>query len=111
MAKMKADVRSYGEAQDYLQGEDSKEIGHNTWVHRTDEFIGIMLQSTYVVRYYPDGKATLHTGGWSTVTTKQRINCFIPHPYCLYQRNWNWYLWDRDTDKTIGFREGMEVPL
>lgn len=40
--------------------------------------MAVRLHNTDVVTYHPDGTATLYTGGWMTVTTKDRINAWSP---------------------------------
>ena len=52
-----------------------KKIGNNTIAHRIDDkTIGIKLHATDVVVYHQDGRVVLNSGGWRTVTTKDRIN-------------------------------------
>lgn len=39
---------------------------------------GIKLHSTIVLKFYPDGRIVFNTGGWHTVTTKERFNRYSP---------------------------------
>lgn len=57
-----------------------KKLGNNTWAEVTpDTFeVRIVLHSTPVVAFAPDGMVTLDSGGWRTVTTKQRMNQYAP---------------------------------
>jgi predicted glycosyl hydrolase (DUF1957 family) len=57
-----------------------------------DTTYGIKLYNTVVVNIHQDGTYTLNTGGWQTVTTKDRINNYSPAR--VYQRNGEWYMND-----------------
>jgi len=96
MAKLKAVPKSYAEAAEYLAGRDSVKLGNNTWLVYMDDHanpelsqIGVRLHNTYIVRFYQDGRVSLHTGGYRTVTTKDRINQFIKGR--VYQQALVWY--------------------
>lgn len=43
------------------------------------DWIGIKLHQTVVVKFYKDGRVQLNSGGWQTVTTRERINCYAPN--------------------------------
>lgn len=80
----------------------SKKIGHNTYVEDIgNDTFGVRLHNTYVVRIYKDGTYTLHSGGWRTVTTKDRINANGPAK--VYQKNHVWYVGN------VPFTDGMRV--
>lgn len=34
----------------------------------------------------------LSSGGWKTLTTKERLNRYLPNGFRLYQKNWEWYI-------------------
>jgi len=64
------------------------------------------------VKFWVDGRVTLHTGGYRTVTTKDRINKFAAGR--MYQRDRAWYYQDNyDTEgrpqRERCFAEGMNV--
>jgi hypothetical protein len=75
--------------------------------------IAVRLHSTHIVKFYEDGRVTLHTGGWRTVTTKDRINEFITGR--VYQKNHDWYYVGHNTEGAIAweypddFIEGYNV--
>jgi hypothetical protein len=55
-----------------------RKISNNTYlVIREDGGLGIRLHDTEVIIHYPD-RIVLNTGGWQTVTTKNRMNGFSP---------------------------------
>lgn len=130
MAKLKATPKSYAAALRVLGGKQSIRLGNNTYLEhithdytRTGDFIdapviGVRLHQTYIVRFYASGQVTLHTGGWQTVTTKDRLNEFITSH--IYQKNHNWYVvgpdasgaydWDNPQDFTEGFTLQATIP-
>jgi hypothetical protein len=70
---------------------NSRKVGNNTYAEiLPDGSVGIALHGTTVVRIHPDNSATLNSGGWHTVTTKDRINQYSP--VRVYQRKGQWYL-------------------
>ena len=102
----KGRVYSFHSAESLLQGKASKRIGNNTELDRlTHDSIGVLLHRTYVVVFYRDGKVKLNSGGWQTVTTKDRMNRFSP--FQVYQDDHEWYV---VTNKgTVDFEDGMVI--
>lgn len=83
-----------------------RKVGNNTYAEILhDNSVGIMLHSTYVVKIHEDNTYTLQTGGWQTVTTKDRINQYSP--VRVYQRNYEWFV--KINNKEYPFMEGMVV--
>lgn len=70
-----------------------KPIGNNTRVvHSGDADLAIRLHQTDVVTFHVNGTITLDTGGWRTVTTKDRINGALPNGLRVYSDRGTWYL-------------------
>ena len=82
-----------------------RKLANNTYlVSNEDGSFGVRLHNTQVVKYYPD-KTLLFSGGWHTVTTKQRINEYSNAG--LYQKDFCWYI---DIDgKAVDFFDGIAV--
>jgi len=59
-----------------LKGRDSIVVANNTRLIRHDDYIGLRLHATEVVKYHRDGTVSLHSGGWRTATTKERMHRF-----------------------------------
>jgi hypothetical protein len=68
----------------------SRKVGNNTYLKRRGANVAVSLHNTDVVTYTPDNSATLESGGWRTVTTKSRINEYIPGH--LYTEAGIWYV-------------------
>jgi hypothetical protein len=100
MAKSYSDLKAF-----IAKGRNKTErrIANNTLVIDKGTHVAIRLHNTDIVEVYPDGTYVLDSGGWHTVTTKQRINTFAP--VNLYQKDWTWYLWPGDTL----FEDGIRV--
>lgn len=96
MAKLKSTPKNYADALAVLGNKQSIRLGNNTYLEQRKvagdgltERIAVRLHSTDVVVFYPSGRVTLHTGGYYTVTAKERINQFIEGS--LYQSAHRWY--------------------
>lgn len=84
----------------------NRKIGNNTWAYiLPDNSVVIELHSTPVVTIHEDGTYTLRSGGWQTLTTKDRINQYSP--VRVYQRNFEWFV--KINGKEFPFMEGMVV--
>lgn len=86
-----------------------KKLGNNTYLEKTDDGYGIRLHQTYVVEILPDDQYRLDSGGWETVTTKDRINDYSPAS--ISQKKGNWYLNDgtKYRDGIVVDSKGKEV--
>lgn len=85
-----ATIKSYVEAAQFLGNKSRKKLENNTYLERRDpETIAVKLHNTDVVTYTP-GAVELKTGGWQTVTTKDRLNTY--GPLSVYQRKGEWYI-------------------
>ena len=76
-------VMSYGEAEAKLETARDRKAGkpleNNTRLVEVGETaFGIKLHATVVVTIHNDGTYELNSGGWRTVTTKDRINNYSP---------------------------------
>ncbi len=68
-----------------------RKIAENTVVERIDaDTIGIRFWATIIVKIHRNGQYTLNSGGYRTVTTKNRINDYAP--VNIYQTAGIWYL-------------------
>jgi hypothetical protein len=68
-----------------------RKVGNNTYAEiLNDNTVAIKLHSTYVVKIKDDNTYTLNSGGWQTVTTKDRINQYSPVK--VYQRQFEWFV-------------------
>lgn len=116
MAKKLADVTSYEEASYFLGDRDEKTIANNTrLVERPltgDRAIAVRLHGTDVLTYVRSGFVVLHSGGYRTVTTKDRINAFLPKGYRVHQRDFTWFVHVSfgGFGETIPFEDGMTLP-
>ena len=64
-------------------------ISNNTHVEmHPDDSIAIRLHEMDIATYYPDQKIVLNSGGWRTVTTKERMNSFSPAHVWSYDHLW-----------------------
>ena len=89
-----------------LNGRDVRTVGNNTRVRYVDDTcVAILLHHTEIVRAFDDGYFALDSGGWHTVTTKSRMNEYLPGGYRVYQQDFAWSL--RTPDGDVPFHDGM----
>lgn len=75
MAKLKG--TSFRELNELLGDSNKMKVGHNTWAERDTDAINIRLHQTVIVKLFTD-KVQFTLGGWNTVTTRERVNQFLP---------------------------------
>jgi len=72
----------------------------------------IRLYTTDILQYKGD-KIIFNSGGYKTVTTKSRINQFLPAGVYLYQKDYEWYIADnrkKNIEGVTKFFNGIELP-
>ena len=87
------ECKNYKQAQALLTGrcKNRRKLANNTYLERRSwNRIAVRLHNTDVVTYIPGGRARLDSGGWETVTTKDRINRFSF--VTLWQEKNVWYV-------------------
>lgn len=71
----------------------------------------ITYVSTPIVKFDRD-KVTLDSGGYRTVTTKRKMNQAARQfslPYSVYQRDFDWFVYNRHNGHTAPFEDGMII--
>jgi hypothetical protein len=108
------DFKSFTDIEGMLTSRGQRKIGNNTYLQRrADLTIGLMYHATDVVTFTPDG-ITLNSGGWRTVTTKERINWVLSGlGLRLFTDKRTWYIIEAwmgwDTKKATVFHDGIQV--
>lgn len=100
---------TFTEAREKLGNRDSKKVANNTYLiviedAKGNKGIGLRLHSTVVVKFFED-RTEVYTGGWETVTTKDRINSFLPVGR-INQKDHVWYWNDGEASR---FEEGDQI--
>jgi len=111
-------IDSYIKALSMAQGRKRK-LANNTYLNPLGPIehgtpFGIKLHATDVVIFHADGRVELNSGGWRTVTTKERINRYLPAPWNLYQDKGIWYLtegnyWADKNRKVYAYEDGITI--
>lgn len=84
--------------------DNGKPMANNTRLFDRGDHFALRLHNTDIIRVFPDGWV-LSAGGWTTVTTKQRLNDW--GPVGITQRDWTWYVGTPDGERT--FHNGIFV--
>lgn len=89
---------NYTELDTKLQGrnKESRKEAENTYLKRRGEDIALLYHETDVATFKPNGDIILNSGGWHTLTTKERINWALAGTgKRLLQERGVWYI-DRE---------------
>ena len=82
-----------------------KKLDRNTYLVENSK---VILYETTILEQ--QGKEIIiNNGGYDTVTTKDRINKFIDKRYTVFQKNFEWYIYDGKTEKQIPFVDNMKL--
>ncbi len=101
-----ANYRSYAQVAEQLTGRCAarRKIDNNTYLERRgDDAIAVKLHATDIVTFHRDGRVTINSGGWQTVTTKDRLNNYSP--LRVYADKGVWYV--SDGEKTVVYEDGL----
>ena len=102
----------YAMADSRLTGRCSlrRKVGNNTWLVRNSSIpldtIHLKLHNTNILTWYYDGMVRLNSGGWKTVTTKARMNEYLPYGWRVFQQNYVWGLY-RHEHPYVNFEDNM----
>lgn len=99
------------------RGFDKKKLANNTYLRRlSDQEYAISLHSTDVIVIFESNGQTcyrLNSGGYQTVTTKDRLNTFSPAR--IYQKRGVWYLnedgYTGDGKSDLIYFDGIEIDV
>jgi len=92
---------TYQEADAKLQGRCHlrRQVARNTTLERRTGSLVLRLYETDLIEYFPDGRLILSSGGFRTMTTKERLNKFLPYGWGVNQALGHWFLkrWSDET--------------
>ena len=77
----------------HLSGHQSRRLAHNTYAELDpDGSVGVRFHTTRILTFHPADTFTVSSGGWRTVTTKQRLNALLPAGYRIHSNRFAWYI-------------------
>jgi len=102
---------AYLDADGFLGKRESRKIQNHTYLRRRDSTIAVMFHATDVVTYNRDGSISLDTGGYWTVSTKERICTYNPMGYVRIDHGEWIYHNSQYTkgDRFYEFKDGMLI--
>jgi len=97
-----------------LAGRNRRKIRPNTYLVADidlvgDPIISVIFHATTIVKAHADGRIWLNSGGWRTVTTKDRLNHVLPAWLRVHQTNYAWFISNRVTGDEIPFEDRMTL--
>jgi hypothetical protein len=84
-----------------------RKLANNTYLERRGENIVVRLHRTDVISLKPNGDTVLDSGGWLTVTTKERMNHFSPAS--VWSNRGVWYVQSLGSPKSYPFVDGITL--
>lgn len=97
-------MKTYTDAEKRLGDRASLKIGNNTQLQRLDsESIAVTHFSTHIVTYFKNNLIKIDNGGWSSSTTKKRLNEYTP--FNVSATNGRWHVFT--SDGVFIFSRGM----
>jgi len=80
----------------------SKRIANNTLeIQYPDGSTAYRLHNTDIVTYKPNGDIVLNTGGWNTVTTRARMNSYLPQGLRVQRRKGESFIVDTKNNSLL----------
>ena len=90
----------------------SRKVANNTYLERRGDDIAVRLHATDVVTFHADGTVTLDSGGWLTVTTKARMNEWLPGGVYVGSIKGRWFLlYHGGTHDAVPYADGLVLDL
>lgn len=83
-------MKTYSEALEKLNGRDRRKIDNNTYLEKRAEDIAVKLHETDILTFKKSNDVVFNSGGWRTLTTKDRMNKYSP--CAINQKNGQWYI-------------------
>jgi hypothetical protein len=102
--------RKYGELDELMARarKGRRKLANNTYLEEREHgALAIRLHATDVLIYRPNGTVELNSGGWRTITTKDRLCRFLPGAWHVFQVGGAWYLSDGSCQ--WGYEDGMVI--
>ena len=112
--KLTSKITSEGQFQVYIglfkkTGKSQIEkVAGNTYKITTDTGYKIRFHETDIIEFKND-EILLNTGGWKSVTTKSRMNDYLPDRYYVFQLDFNWYVKDKEGARDIDFENNTLI--
>ena len=94
-------------AQKLLNGKNHRVIANNTKMWGSGGYARVELHGHSIIQIQPYVGVQLYSCGYRTVTTKDRMNRFLPNGTRVFQKDHVWYL--TDYLGTRRFHDGIKV--
>lgn len=93
------------------KGRDRRKLENNTYLERRPGGAwAVRLHATDILTVQPNGTVQANTGGWESVTTKARLNEYLPGGWGIGQTKGVWY-WYYSSERIAPFTSGDKLIL
>ena len=102
----------YDYALQEMHGRTQKKLGHNTYGRLNPDDPSVMIityHATDILTINREG-VCVTVDGWTTPTTKLRVNNYLPAGWRISQVHGQWEVWNTTDRKEYKFIEGMFFP-
>lgn len=72
---------NYQSAKELIKNRESKKLANNTYLMWSGENLTVELHNSPILTFYPNGDTMIDLCGWNTMTTRDRINEFLPQEF------------------------------
>jgi len=91
-----------------LGSRNRKKVANNTYLVRRENGDIVLILHESPILTATNGSLVLDSCGWQTLTTKERINRYLPTGWTLYSENRIWYLEDPQKAR-YAFADGITI--
>lgn len=96
--------RAYFAIESKLKGKfrnkTQRKVGNNTWLESYGDYetgyIGLRFHRTTIIRFYHD-RCVVDCAGWRSLTTRARLDDYLPCGWKVYSHQGSWYWMNRTT--------------
>jgi hypothetical protein len=80
---------TFTQVRDCLGSRSVRTVANNTVIYeKQDGMVALALHGNEIIRYHPDGSVQIRDGGYTSQTTKRRLNQFSPARISTVKGNW-----------------------
>lgn len=101
---------NYKEADKLLGKRETTKLCYCTILsRRQDNSIELIYHNTAILTFHPNNTTTIDCKLWKSVSTKRRLNAYLPHNIKIYTFNGEWHLYKNNSWLPIPYFNGVVI--